>query len=71
MTNLVNKARQEFYIQFIEEHRSNQKMLFNAANKLLGERKQLRFPDHTNKTVLANDVGALAQNRAHLHRHRL
>ena len=33
------------------------KKLFNAANKLLGERKQLRFPEHINKTVLANDIG--------------
>ena len=55
--NLMNKARQEFYTQFVEENSSNQKKLFNVANKLLGERKQLRFPEHTNKTVLANDIG--------------
>ena len=56
-TNLMNKARQEFYTHFVEENSSNQKKLFNAANKLVGERKQLRFPEHINKTVLANDIG--------------
>ena len=47
----ITKARQEFYTHFAEENSSNQKKLFNAANKLLGEPKQLRFP------VLANDIG--------------
>ena len=56
-TNLMNKARQEFHIQFVEENNSNQKKLFNVAKKLLGERKQLRFPEHANKAVLANDIG--------------
>ena len=45
------------YTHFVEENSSNQKKLFNAANKLLGECKQLRFPEHINKTVLANDIG--------------
>ena len=36
-TNLMNKARQEFYTQFVEENSSNQEKLFNAAKKLLGE----------------------------------
>ena len=53
----MNKARQEFYTHFLEENSSNQKKLFNAPNKLLGERKQLRFPEHINKTMLANDIG--------------
>ena len=53
----MNKARQEFYTHFVEENSSNQKKLFYAENKLLGERKQLRFPKHINKTVLANDIG--------------
>ena len=56
-TNLMNKARQEFYTHFVEENSSNQKKLFNAANKLLGERKQLCFPEHINKIVLVNDIG--------------
>ena len=56
-TNLMNKARQEFYTHFVEENSSNQKKLFNATNKLLSERKQLRFPEHINKTVLVNDIG--------------
>ena len=56
-TNLMNKARQEFYTQFVEDNSSNKKKLFNAAKKLLGERKQLRFPEHANKAVLANDIG--------------
>ena len=56
-TNLMKKARQEFYMQFIEKNRSNPKKLFNAANKLLRECKQLHFPEHTNKTVLPNDTG--------------
>lgn len=74
-TNRMNKAIQEFYTQFVEENSSNQKKLFNAANKLLGGRKQLRFPGHANETLLANDIGRYfqvfcTQNRAHPHGHR-
>lgn len=55
-TNLMNKSRQQFYTEFIEENSSDQKKLFKAANKLFGNGKQLRFPENTDKLVLANDL---------------
>ena len=53
----ITPKSEEFYTQFVEENGSNQKKLFNAAKKLLGERSQLLFLEHANKAVLANDIG--------------
>ena len=53
-TNLMNKARQELYSQL---NSSSHKKLFNAANKLLSQHKQLRSPKHTNKIRSANNIG--------------
>ena len=56
-TNLMNKARQEFYSNFIEYNSADQRKLFNASKKLLGTCEMLSFPEHLDKTVLANDIG--------------
>ncbi|XP_048590663.1 uncharacterized protein LOC116612334 [Nematostella vectensis] len=57
VTNAMNKATDEYYTQFVAENSSDQKKLFDAASKLLGGNTGLRFPEHANKTVLANDIG--------------
>ena len=57
ITNLMNKTREEFYSEFIEDNETNQRKLFCAAKKLLGASDVLNFPVHLDKTVLANDVG--------------
>ena len=53
----MNKARQHFYSNFLEDNSSDQTKLFNASKKLLGTGEMLCFPDHLDKTVLANDIG--------------
>ncbi|EDO42995.1 predicted protein [Nematostella vectensis] len=57
VTNAMNKERDEYYTQFVAENSSDQRKLFDAASKLLGGNTGLRFPEHANKTVLANDIG--------------
>ena len=58
MTYLLNKARQEYYIQFMEENGSDQGKLFKSANRLVGIQVSLApcFPDHLDNMSLANDV---------------
>ena len=55
-TNLMNKARQEFYSNFIENNSADQRKLFNASKKLLVTCEMLCFPYHLDKTVLADDT---------------
>ena len=57
VTNLMNKPMQDFYSKFIEDNSTDQRKIFGAAKKLLGTHELLRFPDHLDKTVLANDIG--------------
>ena len=57
VTNLMNKARDEFYSKFIENNGTDQRKLLSTAKKLLGASDVLNFPIHLDKTVLANDVG--------------
>ena len=56
-TYLMNRARREFYSKFMEENGADQAKLFRAANKLLGTKDGLLFPEHLDKTALANDIG--------------
>ena len=53
----MNKAKQHFYSNFLEDNSSDQRKLFNASKKLLGTCGMLCFPDHLDKTVSANDIG--------------
>ena len=58
VTFLLNKARREFYSEFIEESSIDQRKLFRAADDILGIKENLipTFPDQLNKTLLANDI---------------
>ena len=56
MTYLMNKARREYYSTFMKENSGDQQKLFGAAKSLLGVKDELCFPDHLDKTVLANDI---------------
>ena len=57
VTYLMNKARRDFYSQFMTETGANQKKLFNAAKKLLGMKDEPLFAEHLDKTIIANDIG--------------
>lgn len=58
VTFLLNKARREFYSEFMEENSVDQRKFFRAANEILGVKENLipTFPDQLNKTLLANDI---------------
>lgn len=58
VTFLLNKARREFYSEFMEENSVDQRKFFRAANEILGIKENLvpTFPDQLNKTLLANDI---------------
>ena len=58
LTYLLNKARREYYMQFMEENGSDQGKLFKSANRLLGIKESLApcFPDPLENMLLANDV---------------
>ena len=56
-TYLMNKARRDFYSEFMDENGADQRKLFSAANKLLGMKKDELFAEHLDKTVVANDIG--------------
>lgn len=57
MTYLMNKARREFYSEFMDENSTDQRKLFNAAKKLLGMKDELLFANHLDKTIVSNDIG--------------
>ena len=55
VTYISNKARREFYAQFINENDQNR--LFRATNALLHPKDAVCFPDYSDNTSLANDIG--------------
>ena len=55
--NKMNKARRNFYSEFMDQNGTDQRKLFNAAKKLLGMKDEPLFADHLDKTVIANDIG--------------
>ena len=58
-THVMNKARRDFYTDFINKNSDNQRKLFAATRKLLSKSPESPFPPHTtNKLALANDIGA-------------
>ncbi|XP_028394508.1 uncharacterized protein LOC114518705 [Dendronephthya gigantea] len=58
VTHISNKARKEFYTNFIQEHEGDQCKLFKATKAMLQPKSDLCFPDYHNNTVLANDIGS-------------
>ena len=61
MTYLMNKARRDFYSEFMVENGADQRKLFNAAKKLLGMKVKPLFAEHLDKTIIANDIGILLE----------
>ena len=57
MTYLLNKARRDFYSEFLAENGADQRKLFNAAKKLLDMKAEPLFAEHLDKTIIANDIG--------------
>ena len=58
VTFLLNKARCNFYKDFIESNSSDQRKLFKASKKLLGHSDDVLFPPFKDKMTLANDMGS-------------
>ena len=61
VTYLMNKARRDFYSEFMVENGADQRKLFNAAKKLLGMKDKPLFAEHLDKTIIANDIGILLE----------
>ena len=55
VTYLMNKARRDFYSEFMVENGADQRKLFNAAKKLLGMKDEPLFAEQLDKTIIAND----------------
>ena len=53
----MNKARQKYYSNFIEENSADQKKLFKASKSLLNLTKSTSLPPYANDRELANDIG--------------
>ena len=56
-TALMNKARREFYTNFIEENSKDQKKLFAASNRLLNRGSADCLPPTIDKAQFAEDIG--------------
>ena len=56
-TALMNKARREFYTNFIEENSRDQKKLFAAGNRLLNRGSADWLPLTTDRAQFAEDIG--------------
>ena len=57
VTYLMNKARRDFYSEFMVENGADQGKLINAAKKLLGMKDEPLFAKHLDETIIANDIG--------------
>ena len=56
-TALMNKARREFYTNFIEENSGDQKKLFAASNRLLNRGSADCLPPTIDRAQFAEDIG--------------
>ncbi|CAB3996663.1 RNA-directed DNA polymerase from transposon X-element [Paramuricea clavata] len=57
MIFVMNRSRKKFYTDFVLEHSSDQRKLFNAAKSLFHQRNDLNFPAYEDQIMLANDIG--------------
>ena len=57
VTFLMNKARREYYPNFVNENSDDQRKLFKVSRSLLNLYKTLLLPPHSNDTELANKMG--------------
>ena len=56
-TALMNKARREFYTNFIEENSGDQKKLFAASNRLLNRGSADCLPPTIDRAQFAEEIG--------------
>ena len=57
MIFVMNRSRKKYYTDFVLEHGSDQRKLFNAAKSLFHQRNDLNFPAYDDQIMLANDIG--------------
>ena len=57
MIFVMNRSRKRYYTDFVLEHGSDQRKLFNAAKSLFHQRNDLNFPAYDDQIMLANDIG--------------
>ncbi|CAB4023503.1 Hypothetical predicted protein [Paramuricea clavata] len=53
----MNRSRKKIYTDFVLEHSSDQRKLFNAAKSLFHQRNDLNSPAYEDQIMLANDIG--------------
>ena len=58
VTSIMNKARCEFYKEFINTNSSNQRKLFRATKRLLRQSNDVPFPPFNDKLTFANNMGS-------------
>ena len=57
VTQLINKARTEYYTDLIDKNSDNQGMLFRVAKTLLHTKTEPCFPNFPNDTMVSNAFG--------------
>ena len=55
-TNLIKKARFDFYHNLIQENSSDQGKLFRISKQLLNQNFDVPLPPHSSKAILANEM---------------
>ncbi len=53
----MNKARRDYYTNFVNENSNDQRKLFKVSRSLLNLNKTFMLPPHSNDTKLANKMG--------------
>ena len=56
MTYLLNKAKHQYYTEFVDENSSDQGRLFRASKKLLGYNDSPLFTHYEDKSLLVNEL---------------
>ena len=56
-TRLMNKARREFYSNFIDENSGDQRKLFRASQRLFNRTVDDGLPPHLDSAAFTNDLG--------------
>ncbi|XP_068731185.1 uncharacterized protein [Montipora capricornis] len=57
VTYLLNKAKHQYYTEFVDENSSDQGRLFRASKKLLGYNDSPLFTHYEDKSLLVNEIG--------------
>ena len=53
----MKRARKNFHLDVVLEHRSDQRKLLNVAKTLFSLKNYLNFPSYEDQNILANDIG--------------